>query len=180
MSAGRKHISDKKDWNTPPKYIKLIKKMFGVIDLDPCSNEHSMVDAETKYILPINGLVESWDYKRIFVNPPYGRNGDGTTIYDWINKGVESSKLGNEILYLIPVATNTKHFKNLIFKHAKGICFLEDTRLKFWNNGNEDKKGAPMACCMVYFGNNYDKFLNVFGAVGKCFKIPTENVDTKN
>lgn len=103
MSAGRKHISNKKDWNTPPKYIKLIKKMFGVIDLDPCSNEHSMVEADTKYILPTNGLIESWNYKQIFVNPPYGRNSDGTTIYDWINKGVDSAKLGNEILYLIPV-----------------------------------------------------------------------------
>lgn len=43
------------------------------------SNEYSIVDAETKYILPTNGLVESWDYKRIFVNPSYGRNSDGTT-----------------------------------------------------------------------------------------------------
>ena len=51
-----------------------------LIDLDPCSNEHSMVDADTKYILPTNGLTESWNYKRIFVNPPYGRNSDGTTI----------------------------------------------------------------------------------------------------
>jgi hypothetical protein len=181
MSAGRKHISDKKDWNTPPKYIKLIKEMFGDIDLDPCSNESSMVDAKTKYILPINGLIESWNYKRIFVNPPYGRNVENkTSIYDWILKGVETSKLGNEVLFLIPVATNTKHFKQLIFKHAKGICFLEDTRLKFWNNGKEDKKGAPMACCMIYFGSNYKRFSSVFSAVGKCFKISNKNDDTKH
>ena len=61
MSAGRKHISEKKHWNTPPKYIKLIKEMFGYVDLDPCSNESSMVDAKAKYILPTNGLIESWD-----------------------------------------------------------------------------------------------------------------------
>jgi len=171
MSAGRNNKSNKKDWNTPPKYIELILKMFGSIDLDPCSNEYSMVNAKTKYILPTNGLNENWDFKKIFVNPPYGRNNDGTTIYDWINKGVETAKKGNELLYLIPVATNTKHFKNLIFNHANAICFLNDTRLKFWNNGNEDKKGAPMACCIIYFGNNYDKFFNIFNEVGKCFKI---------
>lgn len=171
MSAGRKHVSEKKDWNTPPKYVKLVNEMFGEIDLDPCSNEFSMVDAKNKYILPTNGLEESWDHKRIFVNPPYGRNTDGTTIYNWIEKGTESSKLGNELLFLIPVATNTKHFKNLIYKHAKGICFLADTRLKFWSNGKEDKKGAPMSCCMIYFGNNYKKFEEIFKDSGKCFEI---------
>jgi len=29
MSAGRKNNSDKKDWNTPPKYITPIKQFFG-------------------------------------------------------------------------------------------------------------------------------------------------------
>lgn len=172
MSAGRKHISDKKDWNTPPKYIELIKEMFDEIDLDPCSNEFSLVDAKIKYQLPTNGLKESWNYKRIFVNPPYGRDVlNKTSIYDWIQKGLESYKLGNELLFLIPVATNTKHFKNIIFKHAKGICFLEDTRLKFWSEGKEDKKGAPMSCCMVYFGSDYQKFKNIFNKFGKCFEI---------
>ena len=175
MSAGRKHISDKKDWNTPPKYIKLINEMFGEIDLDPCSNEYSMVESKVKYILPINGLVESWNYSKIFVNPPYGRSKETkTSIYDWIERGVDSAKLGNELLYLIPVATNTRHFKNLIFKHAEGICFLEDTRLKFWNKDKEDKKGAPMACCMVYFGFDYERFSNIFSTVGKCFKISND------
>jgi hypothetical protein len=174
MTAGRNSITEKKDWCTPPKYIELINKMLGEIDLDPCSNKYSLIDAKVKYILPTNGLTESWNYKKIFVNPPYGRNTDGTSIYDWIFKGVESYKNGNELLYLIPVATNTKHFKELIFKHAKGICFLNDTRLKFWSEGKEDKKGAPMSCCMVYFGNDYDKFQDIFENVGKCFEIIVE------
>ena len=37
MSAGRSNITEKTDWNTPPKYIKLILEMFGEINLDPCS-----------------------------------------------------------------------------------------------------------------------------------------------
>lgn len=181
MSAGRKNISEKKDWNTPPKYISLVKKILGKIELDPCANKHSMVDAETKYQLPTDGLKEDWNYKTIFVNPPYGRDTENkTAIYDWIQKGVEVNQKGAEILYLIPVATNTRHFKKLIFKLACGICFLEDTRLKFWSEGKEDKKGAPMSCCFVYFGDDYSKFHNIFCAVGKCFKILDENDDTKH
>jgi len=172
MTAGRNSVSKKKDWNTPPKYVKLINLMLGDIDLDPCSNENSLIDAKIKYILPTNGLNESWDYPKIFVNPPFGRDVENKkSLYDWIKKGVDANKNGSEILFLIPVATNTKHFKDLIFKNAKGICFLNDTRLKFWNEGKEDKKGAPMACCLIYFGENYEKFVNVFDNSGKCFRI---------
>lgn len=172
MTAGRNSISNKKDWNTPPKYIKLITELLEDIDLDPCSNEDSMVDAKIKYILPTDGLKESWNYKKIFINPPYGRDKiNKVSIYDWIKKGVDANKNGSEILYLIPVATNTKHFKELIFKNANGICFLNDTRLKFWSGGKEDKKGAPMSCCFIYFGENYKKFKEVFNDNGKCFEI---------
>lgn len=172
MVAGRNIISEKKDWNTPPKYVKLINDFFGTIDLDPCSNEYSTIDAKIKYILPINGLEESWNYNKVFINPPYGRNkGSKTSIYDWIKKGVDTYYNGSELLYLIPVSTNTSHFKELVFKHASGICFLNDTRLKFWSEGKEDKKGAPMACCFVYFGERYDKFEEIFNNSGKCFKI---------
>jgi hypothetical protein len=173
MSAGRTNISKNKSWNTPPKYVNLITEFFGKIELDPCSNEYSLINSENKYMLPTNGLEESWNFKTIFVNPPYGRDIEfKTSIYDWIYKGVETNNTyGSEILYLIPTATNTKHFKDLIFKKACGICFLADTRLKFWQEGKEDKKGAPMSCTMIYFGNNYEKFENIFSNSGKCFKI---------
>jgi len=172
MTAGRKNISEKKDWNTPPKYVKLIEEFFGEIELDPCSNDGSMINATIKYILPTNGLLESWNYKKIFINPPYGRDVENkTSIYDWIKKGVDVNKNGSELLYLIPVATNTRHFKDLIFKYACGICFLNDTRLKFWSEGKEDKKGAPMSCCIVYFGDDYKRFEKIFGNNGKCFII---------
>lgn len=174
MSAGRKNTSEKKDWNTPPKYVSTVEEFFGgIIDLDPCSNEHSLIKASQKFILPVDGLKIHWGYEHIYINPPYGRDSNrGTTIYDWIEKAYESHKKYKcEILCLIPVATNTKHFKEIIFKNFTGICFLEDTRLKFFNGGHEDKKGAPMACCMVYIGFSYQRFQNVFKKFGKCFYI---------
>ena len=142
MTAGRKNIETKTDWNTPPKYISVISKFFGEIDLDPCSNNTSLVISKVKYILPTDGLKENWNYKRIFVNPPYGRNIENkTTIYNWLQKGVDAYNNGSELLYLIPVSTNTKHFKEFVFEIGCGICFLNDTRLKLWNNGVDDNKG---------------------------------------
>ncbi len=169
MTAGRKNKSIKKDWNTPPKYITPITKFFGgVIELDPCSNLNSLVSAKTNFIYPDkNGLVDKWDANTVFVNPPYGRT-DGSSLYDWLKKSLECD---GEIIFLIPVATNTKHFKEIIFKKYTAICFLSDTRLKFYNLGIEDKKGAPMACCLCYKGTNVDKFLEIFSEYGKVFKI---------
>ena len=178
MTISRKNVSDNKDWCTPPKYIELVNRYFdNNIDLDPCSNIFSMIDAKNKYMLPIDGLNESWNYKNIYVNPPYGRYKGGTTIYDWLEKGLESHlKYNSKLLYLIPVATNTKHYKELIFKNAMGICFLADTRLRFYNNGEEYKKGSPMACAMILYGDcdDYVKFEELFKSVGFCIKIKKE------
>jgi hypothetical protein len=172
MTAGRKLISQNQTWCTPKKYVEAVRFFFeGEIALDPCSNESSIVQAKKEYRLPKkDGLKNSWNFKTIYVNPPYGRAKNSTSsIYDWLEKCAEAhSQFGSEVLALIPVATNTSHWKKFIFGQAAGICFLSDTRLKFLVDGQEDNKGAPMACCMVYWGKNYKKFhknFNQFGAV---------------
>lgn len=166
MTAGRKVNSENQSWGTPLKYIKAIKKFFGgSIALDPCSNQYSIVGAETEFMLPQNdGLREEWNYPTIYMNPPYGADRErGTTIKNWLVKcAVTHQKYGSEILALIPVATNTGHWKQSIFGKAKAICFLYDTRLKFLENGNDGGKGAPMACAMIYWGKDYDRFYNIF------------------
>ena len=172
MSAGRKNNSDKKDWNTPPKYIIPIKEFLGgEIDLDPCSNEFSLVGAKQSFKYPEkDGLIEEWNGEKIFINPPYGRN-KGKSLYDWFKKGLSEYEDGKEMIFLVPVATNTKHFKEIIFKRFSSICFLADTRLKFYNEGVEDKKGAPMACCLCYLGHRKEDFYNAFSIFGKVFDI---------
>jgi len=114
MTAGRNNAESLSyDWCTPPKYVRAIAEFFSHrIELDPCSNEHSIVRAEVEYSLPEkNGLHESWDYRTIYVNPPYGADRKrGTTIRDWMRRCAEAnSKHGAEVLALVPVASNTRH-----------------------------------------------------------------------
>jgi hypothetical protein len=78
------HIADSAavDWTTPQWVIDLVKEAFGgSIDLDPCSNEQSIVGARVEYRLPEDeGLVDTWQpalpeggtAQTAFVNPPYG------------------------------------------------------------------------------------------------------------
>jgi len=166
MTAGRNINTKSQDWGTPEKYVKAVKEVFGgKINLDPCSSKYSIVNAEVEYMPPEHdGLKESWDFKTIYVNPPYGINKkNGTSIKHWLSRCAEAyEQYKSEVIALIPVAPNTGHWKNSIFGRATAICFLYDTRLRFLENGQNGGKGAPMACAMVYWGDNYQKFFDVF------------------
>jgi len=170
MTVGRKITQNKQTWNTPKKYADLIHLFFeNNLDLDPCSNGDSIIDARKKIILPQDGLKIDWNFSTIYINPPYGRDYERkTTIKHWIEKAYASNSMfDSEILMLIPVSTNTSHWKNFIFGKAK-ICFLKETRLVFRINGLEENKGSPMACAMIYYGSNFNKFKNAFMSFGYC------------
>ena len=175
MTAGRTVSSLSQDWCTPPRYVKAVREFFGgAIDLDPCSNAHSIVRAKTEYRpQEIDGLHARWDFPTVYVNPPYGADRQrGTTIKDWLRKCAEAHhEYQAEVLALVPVATNTRHWKLYVWGAAAGAAFLYDTRLRFLVNGQDSGKGAPMSCAMVYWGGNYDRFFEVFlrfGAVVDC------------
>lgn len=166
MTAGRKVTSQSVDWCTPPKYVEAVKEVFGgTIELDPCSNEWSVVGANSEWILPENdGLAEEWNFNSIYVNPPYGADRQRrTTIKHWLEKCSHAYEIyGSEVLALVPVAANTGHWKKYVWGCATAVCFLYDTRLKFLENGSSDTKGAPMACSMIYWGNCYKSFFDTF------------------
>ena len=91
--------------------------------------------------------------------------------YDWLlfltdaglAKCVSAHKnYGADVIALVPVAPNTAHWKRFVFGQASSICFLYDTRLRFLENGKDTGKGAPMACCLVYWGNEKDRFIEHF------------------
>lgn len=173
MSAGRQVNTLSQSWGTPEKYVTAVKRVFGgEIDLDPCSNQFSIVGATTEYRLPDqDGLKEPWDFPRIFVNPPYGRDKErGTSIRDWLARCETGSQSGSQVIALVPVATNTTHWKRHVFPCAASICFLADTRLKFLVDGQSGGKGAPMACAMIYWGGNptgFDYEFRNHGAIAK-------------
>ncbi len=167
MTAGRTNSKAlSQNWCTPPKYVEAIRDFFGgSIELDPCSNDHSIVRASNEYALPeTDGLQASWDFGTIFVNPPYGKDRSrGTSIRDWLKRCHDANlAFGSEVLALVPVATNTRHWKIHVFGGATAVAFLYDTRLQFLVNGEAGGKGAPMSCAMVYWGQCYERFERIF------------------
>ena len=176
MTAGRKVNTLSQSGCTPPKYVDVIKRFWGGwIDLDPCSNPFSIVHADTEFMLPEkDGLEQDWnDYRRIYVNPPVGADRErGTSIKNWLAKCARTHNESRaEVIALIPVAPNTKHWKESVFGQAASICFLYDTRLRFLVDGMDSGKGAPMACCLVYWGNDTEGFFRHFIRFGAVVDI---------
>jgi hypothetical protein len=165
MTAGRQPVTTTKDWCTPPEIVASTRAVFGgAIALDPCSNVFSLVEADVEYRLPEHdGLVESWDFPTIYVNPPYGSDaGRGTRIAHWFERVHEAADRGSEVIMLVPVATNTGHWKRHVYSVASAICFLYAPRLRFYINGVEDPKGAPMSCAVIYYGTDVAAFAAEF------------------
>jgi len=164
MTAGRNASStNAKDWCTPKSYVEIITAFFdGAIALDPCSNLFSITNAKTSFTE--NGLTISWNYGSVYCNPPYGRG-----IAEWVKKCANAyQEFEAEVIALVPVATNTKLWQNTIFKTASAICFLKEPRVKFFKQKDGDNlKGAPMACCLVYWGVLGIKFKEMFSSIGK-------------
>lgn len=175
MTAGRRVNTLSQSWGTPPKYVNAIKRFWdGGIGLDPCSNAASIVNADVEYRLPLHdGLKESWQAATIYVNPPYGADRErGTTIKNWLARCVQANETyASEVIALIPVAPNTTHWKKYVFGKAAAICFLYDTRLRFLEDGKDVGKGAPMACCLVYWGTRTEEFFSHFIEYGAVVDI---------
>jgi hypothetical protein len=166
MTAGRMSVTKNKEWFTPPEFMASVYEVLGAVSLDPCSAEQSPVEALTHFRLPVNnGLSESWsNHPTIFVNPPYGRDkARGTSIRDWLEKCSEAASGGSEVIALIPVAPNTRHWKEWVFPTCSRICFIKTPRFKFIGSG---EKGAPMAVAAVYWGSVPHLFRRSFASWG--------------
>lgn len=175
MTAGRMVNSQSVHWCTPQKYVDAVRSVLGgTIHLDPCSNRWSIVGARVCYALPAqDGLRESWNFPTIYVNPPYGADKHRrTTIKNWLYKCAHAhNHYRAEVLALVPVATNTRHWKDYVWGNAAMACFLYDTRLRFLVEGKDAGKGAPMSCAMIYWGGSIRSFEQVFDAFGAVVDI---------
>ena len=132
--------SNTAEWATPQALFDELDREFH-FDLDPCSTDAN-AKCELHYTIDNDGLKQNWGRRRVFCNPPYGRE-----IGKWVKKCYEESqKPDTLVVMLIPARTDTVYFHDYIYHKAKEIRFLRG-RLHF----NESKQGAPFPSMIVIF-----------------------------
>jgi len=140
-------------WITPPDVIARL----GHFDLDPCGAPGSLT-ADRLYLLENgdDGLRDPW-FGRIYLNPPYGR-----TMRVWVEKLVAHGR-GTA---LIPVATGTKLWQEVVLLEASAVLLYRH-RIKFIRrDGKDDDMVSPQASAIVAFGNRDAAALSRAGLPG--------------
>ncbi len=155
------------EWFTPRPYIEAAREVLGEIDLDPASCEFAnrTVQAKQYYTKQDNGLMLPWKCRSLWLNPPYGKSAQGGSLLQmFVERLRQQYELGNctEAILLIPVNTATRWFVPL---WQQPICF-PTKRIRF-NTENGPSDGAAFPTCLVYFGPNEQRFVEVFSKFGR-------------
>lgn len=139
-------------WCTPRDFFDKLNKEFK-FTLDPCCTQKSAL-CERFFTPKEDGLIQSWEGHRVFVNPPYGKE-----IKKWVKKGYsESLKPKTIVVMLIPSRTDTQYFHEFILNKAE-IRFIKG-RLKFLNleydeiESERKLSSAPFPSMLVIYKNS--------------------------
>ncbi|WP_292708567.1 DNA N-6-adenine-methyltransferase [Nostoc sp. NMS2] len=154
-------------WYTPRSISDLVMQVLGAIDLDPCADDRKHIKARLHYTVSDDGLSQQWQ-GRIFMNPPYSCPGK------WVVKLQAEYEAGrvSEAIALVPAATDTNWLSPLLA--TQPVCFWKG-RIKFLDTSYQPKQSARQSHCLVYWGENPQKFKQVFDEVGV-----VKNVDSWN
>ena len=104
-------------------------------NLDACADDENKL-CNDYYSLENSCLDKFWRGKRVFMNPPYGRN-----ISQFIKKAWRERNNAELIVMLLPARTDTKYFHEYILPYCE-IRFVKG-RLKFLDENNQEKDAAP-------------------------------------
>ncbi|WP_395340086.1 DNA N-6-adenine-methyltransferase [Ningiella sp. W23] len=161
---------DSDAWFTPSKYIHLVKKTMGGIDLDPfsCAQANELIGASRFFDEKSNAFSQQWFETpgSVFMNPPYSRQ----LINQSIALFLEEWKKGmiTEAIVLVNNATETKWFQHLL-SEASALC-LVNKRIAFENRDGKHVSGNTRGQVFLYYGKRIARFKKTFKSIGVVVK----------
>lgn len=158
-------MSISNEWYTPAKYIDAARALMGAIDVDPASNPkaNEVIQAATYYTIETDGFNKSWN-GRVWLNPPYGRDGAESNQALWSARLIEQYKAGitKEAILLVNAVPGNKWFHPL---WEFPICFPYE-RIRFYDE--EGETGQPThSNALIYMGPQIMRFAEIFAPLGK-------------
>lgn len=137
-----------KTWLTP----KWLIDALGDFDLDPCVPDGGMPwkTAAQMVTKSMDGLKADWEGKRIWLNPPYGREAE-----PFFHKMIRRKSGGG--IALVFARTDTRLWQDMIFPNATAILFLR-RRLRFCKQDGTPGETATAPSALIAF-SEYDAAL---------------------
>lgn len=173
--------------DTPADIIERVRYVFdGAIALDPATNDRAQktIKAERFYTASDDGLVQSWQARNGWLNPPFsvpvldssgapvlgtgGKPKRSRVIAFWVKRWLSALANGElpEAALLIPARTDTEWYRPLF---GFTTCYVSG-RIKFGDADN----GAPFPTAIIYSGPRVDRFYQVFDQIGTVGKFAAE------
>lgn len=132
-------MSSKSDeWTTPIELFDALHNRF-IFDLDAAANDENHL-CDRYYTKENDGLRQSWEWRRVFCNPPYSQ------IARWAEKFQEESSRALLLVALVPARTDTRWWHKHIMTADK-IVYIRG-RLKFSNSKNSAPFPSALAIWM--------------------------------
>lgn len=161
---------------TPEQYIEAARKVLRRIDLDPATTHQAQktVQAEQFFTAKDDGLAQEW-HGNVWLNPPYHRE----LAPKFISKLVDEFTAGRvkAAILLTNNSTDTDWFITAISACA-GICFTHG-RINFHVPSGPDVL-PTQGQAFFYFGDNVQRFEDVFCVIGPCMRPSREYAEASN
>lgn len=143
-----RYNGDGRHWATPPEVFDPLHAEFD-FTLDPCCAPDTAKCA-AYFTEADNGLEQSWQGHRVFMNPPYGRE-----VYAWTKKAREEAARGALVVGLLPASTDLKWWHDDIIGHCHDIRWLRG-RVRFLTGGPYRASGFFASVVVVWGGHLVD------------------------
>lgn len=152
-------FSERNDrWLTPLSIIEAL----GTFDLDPAGAPDHPTAREVWTPEEIgDGLSLPWR-GRVWLNPPYGRESRA-----WMERLLAHGH-GTA---LIPVATGTKLWQEVVLPHADAVLFWRHRVNFLRRDRGEDEMVSPAASALIAFGHEDARALVASGLPGVVFSV---------
>lgn len=140
--------------------------LTGWVDLDPCSNPWSVVNAQVSYSFDRgeNGLELPWldSEGLVWVNPPYGRG----MVRQWVEACIDEhwSNPRQDILLIVKCDPGVKWFQ-----YAREHCCAWANPYKriAFDRGTDDGNSADFSSTIFYWGERLVPFLRMMDGVAQ-------------
>ncbi len=158
------------EWYTPQKYVDAARLVMGSIDLDPASCElaNRVVKATRFYTEQQNGLMQPWNARSLWLNPPYGHTKGGLSMSHqraFAEKLLREYYQGTvEQAILLSLGNPNSVWFQPFFEFP--LCFYRGHIDFYRPDGTTGTFGFPLA--FVYLGsNNAEAFTAAFSRFGR-------------